>query len=343
MVKRNPHAIVEIGGDRYDSWQNKRLFKQVTVELLSNQASQGLFRFFDPKFKLLDKYTSDDGIPPLEMRFYLGLGEDLGAPIFKGILQRTERGDSDTTLRALDMGVKMRWKEGKRTEWHHNIHNVAIIQKMAKRNGLLSDVEEALASRASDRHASIAQDTKNDWEFAIERARDEGVALYVRQDTLFVREPGKVGDPILTLRNKKDFVLLHRFDFTYKIPENHFGRHKVVHRHGRKRGGGRLTGVSEEHPRGHKHNEVTRDVAIHTKSYANRTAHASKALQREHAFVCNVRSIPPLPGVRPDFRDTIAIENVGKLFSGPYLVDKVTHDLTGNDFVTEYQLYRDIA
>ena len=56
-----------------------------------------------------------------------------------------------------------------------------------------------------------------------------------------------------------------------------------------------------------------------------------------------IKSIAPLPGVRPDVRNTIALENVGKLFSGPYLCDKVTHTHTPGELHTEYNLYRDLA
>jgi hypothetical protein len=183
----------------------------------------------------------------------------------------------------------------------------------------------------------MIQDSRNDWEHAVERARAVGLVLYVRQNTVFCKEAASIGAPILTLKNRKQEAwLLSNFDLSHKIPENQFGRHRHVERRVRGRGGRRLTGESSTHARGTKHDESRHEAAIHTKSYADRTAHAAKTLQREHAFVCNVRSIPPLPGIRPDFRDTI------KLFSGLHLVDKVTHDHTANDFVTDYQLYRDI-
>src|ERR1700742_2130315 len=104
----NPHAIVEIEGDRYDSWRDQQLFKQVTVELASNMASEGLVRFFDPRFRIIDKYTGDDGVPELEMKFYMGFGQALAPPVFQGLLEVTERGDSDTTFIAYDKGYKMR-------------------------------------------------------------------------------------------------------------------------------------------------------------------------------------------------------------------------------------------
>jgi phage protein D len=337
MPRKNPHAIVEIAGHRYDSWRDKQLFRQVTVELASNMASEALFRFFDPRFRILDSYTGDDGVPELPMKFWLGFGDDLGPPIFQGLLEVTERGDSDTTFIAYDKGYKMR--RTKDSEYHRNLHDVEIITKLARRNGLNVEGPDDLSNL--EKHPSLPQDSQNDWEHSMERARHSGYVLYVRDDTLFIKEPAKVKGPILTLKNRKDFWLLHNFDFKYKLPENQQGRHKHVEWRSRKRGGRRLTGNSREHKRGHKLREIRHDISEHTKPTANRRAHASKELQREHAFTLDVRSIPPLPSVRPDVRDTIALENVGKLFSGPYLCDKVTHDLTGQGFATQYSLYRD--
>lgn len=333
----NPHAIVEIGGRRFDSWRDKQLFKQVTVELASNMASEALFRFFDPKFRILDSFTGADGVPAYPMEVWLGFGLDLGPPIFQGLLRVTERGDSDTTFIAYDNGYKMR--RIRPTEYHYNLNDLEVIQKLALRNGLKfvgPDDPVALT-----KHKSLIHDSQSDWEHSMERARHASLVLYVRDNTLFAKEPAKIKAPILTLRNRKDFWLLHNFDFKYKLPENVQGRHKEVKFYTRKKGGRRLTGNSKVHPRGHEQNEARHDVEIHDKTMADRRAHANKELQREHAFTLDVRSIPPLPSVRPDVRDTIALEDVGLLFSGPYLCDKVTHDHTATGFATQYSLYRD--
>ncbi|HXG23679.1 MAG TPA: hypothetical protein VNJ09_03920 [Chthonomonadales bacterium] len=339
MVDRNPHAIVIIGGDRYDSWQDKQLVKRVTVELATDQASEASFTCFDPRFHILDKYAGADGVPQLVMLFYLGFGQELGPPVFKGLLARVERGSSDTTFLAYDMGYKMR-RELK-TEYHENLNDLEILRKLAIRNGLKFEGPDSTPSLEA--HPSMPQDSKNDWEHAAERARESGFNIYVRQDTLFAKEPAKIGAPILTLKYRKDFVMLHDFDLSYKLPENQQGRPQVVEYRGRKRGGRRLVGRSRRHSRGHKPVEIREDLALHSKPYADRRAHARKELQREPAFNCTIRSIPPLPRLRPDVRNTIALENLGKLFSGPYLCDKVWHELTGNNFATEYTLYRDIG
>lgn len=339
MVQRNPHSIVLIGGDRYDTWQDKQQTKRVEVELATDMASQATFTCFDPRFKILDRYSTGDGVPQLIVRVYMGFGENLGPPVFKGLLAAVERGDTDTTFTVYDMGYKMR--KALKTEYHNNLHDVQIIEKLTRRNELeFVGPDEAVDLEP---HPSMIQDSKNDWEHGIERARSSGFNLFVRQDTLFCKEPAKVGEPILTLAYRKDFIVEHDFSMRYKLPENQQGRPKVHYRRTRGKGGWRLTGESKSHNRGTIQPEIRHDTAEHTKRYADRRAHAYKEKQREPSFNCTIMSVPPLPGLRPDVRNTIELLEMGKLFSGPYLCDKVRHEHTGNSFVTEYNLYRDYA
>jgi phage protein D len=316
----------------------------VKVELATDMASEASFTCFDPRFRILDAFTSGDGVGLLPMQFYMGFGQELGPPVFEGLLQRVERGDDETTFIARDMGVKMRSKLNH--EYHQNLHDLAIIRKLATRNGLAfvgPDEADAL-----EPHPSMVQDWRNDWEHTMERARASGFVIFVRHNTLYCKNPAKISAPILTLRYRKDFDLvapLWGHSLSYKLPENQQGRPKYAKVFGRKRGGRRLTGKSREHARGHLMTKgAARDPAEHTKLYADRRAHARKELQREPAFRLRIISIPPLPGLRPDVRNTIQLENLGKLFSGPYLCDKVTHEHVGDGhFKTEYDLYRDIG
>lgn len=343
-VKSNPHSTVIIGDRRFDTWKDKQLVKRVEVELATDMSSEATLTVFDPRFRILDEFSTDDGVPELVMRFYMGHGDDLGPPVFKGLLQRVEYGEAASTFIARDMGVKM--KKDLEREYHQGLTDLGIIRKLATRRGL--GFKFVGSEPALETHESMIQDARMDWEHSMERARAAGFNLFVRQDTLFCGLPAKVSAPILTLRYRKDFELvpaMHGFSLTYKLPENQQGRPKAVHVLTRGRGGRRLTGKSSEHSRGHKQfGRIARDPAKPTKAYVDRRAHAHKELQREPSFNCRISSVPPLPGVRPDVRNTIQLENMGKLFSGPYLCDKVTHTHEGSGtFKTEYNLYRDFA
>jgi len=337
----NPHGVVVINGDVYDSWVNQQLFQQVTVELPTNQAGQAMIRFQDPNFVYIDRYSLADGVPHCEVDVYLGFGQDLGPKLWSGLLTRVERKDADTAFVAYDKSHKM--KKKRNNDYHYKLTDLEIIRLMATRNGLSFEGPDDPIPAIP--HDSMIQDQRHDWTMAKERAREAGLILYVRGDTLFAKEPAKVKEPLITLiyRNDEQNVprMFHHWDASYKLPENHKGRHKVVNQFYRERGGKRGTGSSSLHHRGHLTDDNKHAISEHTKSYASRKATASKELNREHAYVISVRSAPTIPLVRPDVRDTIALENIGKLFSGGYLVDKITHDLTGNGFVTEYSLYRD--
>ncbi len=67
QLPRNPHAIIEIdrpgaGGGllRWDSWEMKRRFKNVRVELVTNETSEARFELFDPKFRILDSFSGSN-------------------------------------------------------------------------------------------------------------------------------------------------------------------------------------------------------------------------------------------------------------------------------------------
>lgn len=337
MIGRNPHSIVLLGGDRYDTWRDDQIVKSVEVELATDMSSEAQFTCYDPRFRILDRYSSGGEIAQIVVRIYMGFGEDLGPPVFKGLLARVEHGSTDTNFIIYDMGYKMRRELG--NEYHQRLDDLEIIEKLARRSGLKFEGPEKRPDL--EKHPSMIQDSKNDWEHSMERARSSGFNVFVRQDTLFAKEPAKITPPILTLKYRKDFHFEYEPALTYKLPENQQGRPRVVFRRGRARGGGRLVGKSGEHNRGHVPTEIRHDLAEHSKKYADRRAHAQKELQREPSFNLQIRAVPPLPGVRPDVRNTIALENLGQLFSGPYLCDKVRHEHTSDSFSTHYNLYRD--
>lgn len=288
MIPPNPHAVIQIGEERFDSWTHKSLFAGIEVDLATDEASQAVWRVLDDDFTFLDKWVSGDGLALLETRIWLGFGSDLGEPVFKGLLARVERSDSITSFRFYDMGYKMR--QVKRTEYHKGLDDVGIIAKLAKRNGL--KFEGPLPAIKLDKHKSIIQDNQSDWEFAQERAEEAGLALYVRGDSLFAKEAAKTGTPVVSLIYREDFNLLSNYSLSFRVPENKEGRPGKVETRGRGRAGRRLKGKSLEHKRGIHHVEIKRDLAIKTKRHADRRAAARKELQREHAFTLSISLIP---------------------------------------------------
>jgi hypothetical protein len=340
----NPHAIVEIDGFQWDSWKHPNLFSRVTVELTTGMASEAEWECVDEDFRIINKYTVQGGVAFSVMRVWLGFGESLGEPVFKGLLTRVQRGAARTTFVAYDMGFKMRLVQ--KAEYHKGTE-LEIIAKLVKRNGLL--FQGPAKPLKLEAHKAMAQDGQTDWEHIAELAHDAGLMLWCRGDTVFADYPAKVGVPKTTLKNRQDFTILNDFDLTFRVPENRGGRPKGVEVRGRGRGGKRLTGSSDKSSRGHQELLIKRDLARHTKAYATMRAQAQKELDREHAFTLFVRSISALPDSRVDVRDTIAIVEVGDLFSSKgqagkpsgYIADKVVHELTPGRLTTSYDLHRD--
>lgn len=338
-----PHAIVEVDGFQWDSWKHERLFQRVSVELATGEASEAVWELFDPDFQIIDKYSGvgaqRKGLPVI--RVWLGFGQEIGEPVFKGLLARVERGEARTTFRAYDMGFKMRLikKSG-----YLKGDDLDIIKQLALRNGL-AFIGPAKPLKLEP-HKAIAQDGQTDWEHISERAHDAGLLLWVRDDTLFADYPARTApdDQVKSvLTYKKDFSILRNFDLRFKVPENKKGRPKGIEVRGRGRGGKRLSGKSHQGGRGHEVLLLKRDLAKHTQQAATARAEAQKELDREHAFEVSISAISQLPAARVDVRSTIWLKGLGQLFSGKYIADRVTHELAPARLTTEYELHRDVV
>lgn len=344
----SPHAIIEIerpgatdgqGLIVYDSWEQQRLFERLSVELVTNETSEARFSFFDPNFRLIDSFCGSDAIPQATVRVYLGYGQSLGEPLFKGLLAQVEREQNATTFIAFDMGFNM--KLIKKAGYKNKKDDLVILRELAKKNGL--NFEGPEKPLKLEPHRAMMQDEQTDWEYAMERAREAGLVLFVRHDTLFAKYPAKVGTPVLNLVNKKDFELQPGFNFIYRTPENKDGRPKLVKVRGRGKAGRRLEGKSNTSKRGRESVILKRDSSGKaTKSKLSRRAQAQKELDREHAFEGQVQIAFPPNNERLDVRKTVEINAVGKLFSGKYICDSVTYDFEPGTLALMLDLYRDI-
>lgn len=344
----NPHAIIEIarpgakdgqGLIVYDSWEQQRLFQKISVELVSNETSEARFTFFDPHFRLIEYFSGADAVPQAIVRVFLGYGQDLGEPVFKGLLAQVEREQMATTFIAFDMGFKM--KLIKKAGYKNKKDDLVILRELAKKNGLKFEGPEKPLKL--EPHRAMMQDEQTDWEHAIERARESGLILFVRHDTMFAKYPAQVGNPILSLTNKVDFELQSGWNFIYRTPENQDARPRQVKVRGRGKGGKRLEGQSDVSNRGRESVILKRDVSGKaTKSKLSRRAQAQKELDREHAFEGQIQIAFPPNAERLDVRNTIEINALGKLFSGKYICDSVGYDFSPGTLNLMLDLYRDI-
>lgn len=346
MTDLNVHTTVEItpvGGkpQTWDSFSQPFLFTRVRVELTTGQASQAEVSVFDPEFKFLNRYTTKDGVLKATVRVWLGYGGNLGEPLMKGILARVERSRRDTTFRVYDMGYQMRLVQ--KTGYHRGA-DLDIMRRLVTRNTTpegkpLKFVGPDAGFRPITVNSTI-HDQRTDWDFLSELAREAGLVLWVRDDTVFAKEPAQIGIPVESFEYGTDVLLASDYDLSYKLPENVAGTPRLVSQRGRGRGGHRLEGESSKGQRGQEIVVLKRDLRNHTRAEANRRAQAIRELERENTFECRIKHLRPLAARRVDVRDTVEILNLGDLFSGSYLVDSVSYEVSSRGLSTSYNLYR---
>lgn len=350
-IPHNPHAVVEIersgmsGGEalvRYDSWEAKQLIKEVNIELATNQSSEARITFFDPKFRIIDAFS---GVTAKAVgKFYIGYGLNLGQPAFKGVLAQIERDETDTTLVFFDMAYVM--KLIKKAGYKNKKDDVAIMKGLVERNeipsGMKLKFEGPDGKLDLEPNNAMMQDQMTDWDWLMERARDAGLVVYVRQDTVFAKKPAKTGTPVMTIKNGKDFTLTKGWGLTYRTPENLDGRPKTVTHRRRGRNGKFLKGTSDEATRGREETVVKRDMASPTGKKLTRRAQAQKDLEKEYAFEGRIEKMLPPDGTRLDVRNTIKLEGVGKLLGGKYLCRTVNYRFAPGQMSMDAEIYRDV-
>lgn len=341
-IPATPHAIVRIEAGEsvvYDSWEAKGLIKEVDVELVTDESSQGMIKFFDPKYRVADYFS--DATAKAVVKIYLGYGQDLGEPVFKGILANIERDRRDTSFTAFDMAFAMKLE--KRAGYKNKKDDLGIIRGLVERNPPLK-FEGPETPLKLEPHKAMTQDQQTDWAWMMERAHDAGLKIFVRHDTVFAKYPAKVGTPILTLKNGKDFEIIDGWGFMYHTLEDQDGKPKVVKHRRRGKGGKRIEGQSDTGQKGREEMSLKRDIAGPTKSKLSKRAQAQKELEREHAFEGHIETLYPVDvDKRPDVRNTVELQAIGKLLSGKYICDAVNYRFAPGELSMGLDLYRDIV
>jgi phage protein D len=328
-------------GHRFDSFDPETIeerLESVSVELSTNRSSECEFRVFDPKFKIQAQFASMVSGHTPDVSVYMGYGDDLGAPVFQGMATQQERDDQTTGFVAYDYGFKM--KKLKNAEYHYKMDDKDIISKLTARNGL--GVSFPSGIRGLEKYKVMMQDEQTDWQHVMERAKEIGWIVYVRNRTLYLRYPARVTPPIATFINKKDFHLKHGFDFTFRIPESQEGK-RLVTRRGRGKGGKQLAGTSDISAAGKEAINLKKDTpGKHTKAKLEVRAQAQKDLEREHAFEGSIKALIRPGAPRIDVRDTIKVLEIGPVYSGAYICDGVRYEFSPGLMEIELDLFRDV-
>lgn len=337
----SPYAIIRIEPTSadpavYDSREAKRLIESIDIELVTNATSQAVIRFFDPKFRIIDRFSNTTAKAIITI--YFGYGPTVGEPVFKGVLAEISRGLESTTFTVFDMAYKMKLE--KRAGYVNEKNDLQVIEYLVSRNDLQFEGPEGDALALEPYKANM-QDQKTDWDWMSERARDSGLVFYVRQDTVFAKYPAKTGAASLTIENGKDFTLVNDFDFAFKNPENQDGKAQVVTHRRRGKNGRFIEGKSKVDPKGPIDLNIKKDVQNPTKTKLTARAKAQKDLDREHAYSGRVELLKRPNAPLLDVRNTIDVKGVGRLLSGKYLADSVGYRFAPGTLDLSLGLYRD--
>ena len=334
-----PHCIVEIATRRFDSWREADDVHETSVQLTTDKTGEGIVSLFDPDFRVIDSLTGTDGISQQTARFWFGWGSSLGDSLFVGSLARVEHSNGISTFRFHDYSAKM--KQAKKARYHKKKTDLQILQDLATENGLKFQAPKTLPP--SEKIDDIIQTGKTDWDFALKIAGHAGLKLYVRGATLFAVEAGTtaLADSVATLDYGTDFQLLRGFNLTYKLPENKKGRPRKTEVRGRASGGKLLKGSQETGTRGVTDIVVNQDLPKQTIALAERRAGGKNSRRREYAFEHHLETLPSFRQ-RIEVRDTIALSNMGKFFSGKYVVTEVQYGFHPGNLTCEFSVGRDL-
>lgn len=336
-VEFDPHGRVEIESTRYDTWRDKGLVTGISVELCTDKSAEAVITIVDEEFKWTDRHVSPSGMQQLKAVFWLGFGEKLGLPLFKGTLARCEHDGTIASFHFHDASTRM--KQERKVRYHNKQSVLQILKKLAADNGLSFSGPEAGAD--TDIYDSLIQKGETDWAFARRIASRAGYVMWVSDENLFVQEAGNKGTSVAALKYHTHFEMLHGSSFSYKLPENKRGRSRRTSVHGRARDDRKLSGEEAAGARGTTHVIVNEDLPKHSMKEATRRAKGHSQKKREHAFEHEIRSLPDFRK-RIGCRETITLEGLGAFYSGDYIVDSIRYEYAPGALTQEMRVFRDI-
>jgi hypothetical protein len=238
-------------------------------------------------------------------------------------------------------------KQGKKPRYHNRVTGLKLLKKLAEENGLTLVVKGEVTD--SEEYDVIIQWNQTDWQLALETARDLGLRLYARGQTLYAQEAGKAGDKAVAELVYKgmdgDFRMLRSMGLGHKLPENKRGRHGRVEVRGRGRAGSLVSGVdTEEGARGTDVVRAGEDMPASSQREARRRARARRNRHREKAFDHSIILLPRYlrSGRALVQGDTVRLLQVGLFYSGLYIVDAISYQGRAGGLTAQLTLNRDI-
>lgn len=338
MLPLTARCVIDMGSVRYSSRNESSRLMTVTVDLTTDRTSEAEVVFADPNFEITDRHLDDTGLPRLTARIWLGYGEDLGEPHFKGVLAGHEHDGERAVFRFHDQGAKL--KTDKKLRYHNGKSDFDIIRSIAGEYEMNFVVLEG--AQDGEAHESLIQRGVNDWDFIRTIARRYGIRLWIEGDTIFAQGAGKHGTSAQVITYRKDFLLVRPVSLSYKLPENRRGRHQSVKFHVRGAGGQRVTGEDVSDERGRKHQSAGEDLPHHTRGEAARRARGKRLHVKESAFEHRIRLLDASAS-RFRLRSVITLAGCGDFYGGDYVIHALRKEWRRGALMDELTLRRDLG
>jgi phage protein D len=286
------------------------------------------------------------------IEIFFGYGHAL-KKMFKGKIVRPELsfpedGVPTLTVRAYDFSYQMRRTEEKTNTTWENITDSQLARKIATKYGFKSN--QLIIEETKDVIPYIAQGNLTDWEFLKERAERIGFELYVELDKFHFHRPRdyvkKIPGTFEYMRNLKSFeprltasqqvskVVVKRCDAQKKSPIVAIATSETTLERpllGTQAGS---DFVKEDFGEGAK---ILFDKVPSSQKEAEELA---KAYFRQKEYELIEAHGTCIGEVELKAKSLIAIEGVGRKFSGIYYVTKVTHTLDDSGYLCEFECKR---
>lgn len=344
----NPNRVVRIEG--------KELLEDVSSDIISvsyedhdTDADMATIELNNKDSKWVDSDLFEKG---KTIEIYFGYGHAL-EKMFKGKIVRPElsfpeNGTPTFTVRAYDLSYQLRRNEEKTNTTWQNITDSQLVKKVAAKYGFKSN--QLLIEETKDLIPYIAQGNLTDWEFLKERAIRIGFELFVESDEFHFHRPKdyvkqipggfeykrnlKSFEPRLTIQDSVSKVVVKGWNSQKKSPiiaiatsETTIERPLLGSQSG-------SDFVKEDFGEGVK---VLFDKTPTTQKEAEEIA---KAYFKQKEYELIEAHGTCVGEVILKAKSLIAINGVGRKFSGIYYVTKVVHTLDDSGYLCEFDCKR---
>lgn len=188
-VRITSQVQVEASGSELSAADLARITR-VEIESSMHLPDTATIEFIDSDYALIEESAWEIGKP---LKVLMGDSEAL-VPIFEGEITHLEvsydpDGLGSVTIRGYDKSHRLH--RGRKSVVFLEKKDSAIVAEIARSNGLSAEVTNTATT-----HKYVLQDNQTDWEFITERARRNGMHVWISEDKLHMAPPPDSGSPV---------------------------------------------------------------------------------------------------------------------------------------------------